>query len=169
MTSNTEQPTLDLVGFRIEPDIFEPQLYTIYVEGDRPILCEGQPILFTRPELAEAALQKSDCGAAAFGPAPSELDTVLDFTDAIYTLNEKDEAENAGLLDCINILLDFCNCIDQPVPVAYRSCLESLADHLTFNKEFASFLDERKISRDEVTDAIFWCIGMIIYWMKLLT
>src|SRR5947207_19594 len=90
MMNNTEQSTLDLVGFRIEPDIFEPQLYTIYVDGDRPILYKGQPILFTRPESAEAALQKSDCGAAAFGPTPSELYTVWDFADAIYTLNHKD-------------------------------------------------------------------------------
>src|SRR5437016_4803226 len=99
MSNDTERPTLDLIGFRIEPDIFEPQLYTIYVGGDRPILCGGQPILFVRPELAEAALQKSDCGAAAYGPAPSELYAVFDLADVIYTLNHKDEAENADVLD----------------------------------------------------------------------
>jgi hypothetical protein len=168
MSSHTERPRLYLVGFRIEPDIFAPQLYTVYVEGDRPILREGQPILFVRPELAEAALQRSDCGAAAFGPAPSDLYTVYDYTSAIYTLNHKEEAENSELLDCINVLLDFCNCIDEPMPSAYRACLESLADHLTFNKEFASFLYDMNISRKNVTDALFWCMGMIIYWMKLL-
>src|SRR6266478_7441907 len=59
MSAHIEQSTLHLVGFRIEPDIYEPQLYTIYVDGDRPILCQGQPLVFFRPELAAAALRKS--------------------------------------------------------------------------------------------------------------
>ncbi len=168
MPNDAEPPTLYLLGFRIEPDLTEPQLYTIYVDDDRPILCGGKPILFVRPDLARAALQKCDCGAAAFGPAPSQLYAVFDFADAIHTLNLKDEAENAQLLDCINLLLDFCHCIDKPMPWAYRSCLEALADHLTFHKEFASFLSKKRIPRDAVTDAFSWCMGMIVYKMKLL-
>ena len=78
MNSRDQKPTLYLVGFRIEPDIWEPQMYTIYVNDDRPILCEGQPILFPRADHAGIALAKSDCGAASLGPAPTELYTVYD-------------------------------------------------------------------------------------------
>jgi hypothetical protein len=167
MSADIDQSTLYLIGFRIEPDIYNPQLYTIYVDGDRPIMCQGQPIVFFRPDLATAALHKSDCGAAEIGPAPTELQAVFDIAAAIYTLNEEDEAEDAELLDCINILLDFANCVDELMPKEYRRSLEMLADHLTFNKRFAEFLESNNLERQKITDAIYWTLGMIVYQMKI--
>ena len=133
MENGSHHSPLYLIGFRIEPDIFEPQLYTIYVDGDRPILLEGRPIVFTKPELASVALNKSDCGASNFGSAPSDLYTVFDITKAIYLLNTMDEVTDSELLDFFNVLLDFINCIDEPMPNLYRSHLSMIADHLTFN------------------------------------
>jgi hypothetical protein len=168
MYAAEQESTLYLVGFRIEPDLYEPQLYTIYVEEDRPIMWQGHPIVFTRPDLAKAALEKSDCGASKFGPAPVELHTVLDFASAVYTLCVEDEAPDTEALDCINTLLDFANCVDERMPDAYRSCLEILADHLTFNKPFGQFLQDNNLSRQLISDAIYWSLGMIIYQMKIL-
>jgi hypothetical protein len=169
MSANTQQSTLYLVGFRIEPDIYDPQLYTIYVDSDRPITFEGQPLVFTRSDLAAAALRKSDCGAARIGPAPTELYAVFDIADAVYTLNMCDEAEDSELLDCINVLLDFVNCIAEPMPETYRSALERLADHLTFHKRFADFLASEKLERQTITDAIYWSLGLIVYQMKVVS
>lgn len=163
-----EQATLYLVGLRIEPEIFEPQLYTIYVDDDRPITYKRQPILFVRPDLAEAALQKSDCGAAAFGPAPGEVYTVYDFAEALYTLRHRDEDQDSSLLDCINLVLDFCTVTEGTFPAGYRHCLESLADQLTFDRSFGEFVERNGISRTTVTDALYWSIGMIACQMKLL-
>jgi hypothetical protein len=165
----TQLSTLHLIGFRIEPDIPEPQLYTIYVDGDRPILFQGQPIVFTRPELAPIALSQSDCGASALGPAPSELYTVFDLVEAVYTLSEKDEETGSETLDVINVLLDFVNCTSAPMPEMYRSALKSLADHLTFKNQFADFLMASGIERTMIIDAIYWTLGMIVYHMKLIT
>ena len=91
MSTGTDTSRLYLVGFRIEPDIAAPQMYTIYVDDDRPILCDNQPILFPKPELAEVALCKSNCGASLLGPAPTELYAVFDIANAFYSLIERDE------------------------------------------------------------------------------
>jgi hypothetical protein len=161
MDNTSEQHSLYLVGFRIDADRVEPQVFTVYIEGERPIFRDGQPILFTQPTLAPAALAISNCGASAYGAAPTELNCVFDLPSAIYVLAEENEAPDGETLDCINILLDFANHMDETIPVEYRSCLESLADHLTFNKEFAHFLIERGIDRRLIMDAVYWVVGAI--------
>jgi hypothetical protein len=166
---DTDRSQLYLVGFRIDPDVSEPQLYTLYVDDDRPIPGAGRPIVFVRPDLADDALQASDCGAAALGPAPSELYAVFDLSGALYTLNEEDEDEGSNLLNRINMILDFCKNVDELMPAAYRSRLESLADHLTFETRFGAFLRENDLSRNEMTDALYWCLGAISYHMKIVT
>jgi hypothetical protein len=163
-----DEPTLYLIGFRIEPDIFDPQMYTIYVNDDRPILCKGQPILFPRSELAASALSKSDCGASLIGPASTELYTVYDITEAIYTLNVRDEDTSSELLNLINLIFDFCQCTKEEMPECYRKDLVMLADHLTFNNPFSDFLRQHNLSRQALTDAVFWSIGMIIYSSKII-
>jgi len=168
METGAQETALYLIGFRVEPDIYAPQLYTIYVGGDRPIMRDGQPIVFARADLATSALNKSDCGASKIGPAPTELHTVFDITDAVYTLNMKDEAPDSGLLDFVNVLLDFANCIEEPMPEQYRSALSMLADHLTFNLRFAEFLGSHQLGRKTITDAVFWTLGMIAYYMKVI-
>lgn len=163
-----EDSELYLVGFRIEPDIFDPQMFTIYVNDDRPILFEGQPILFPRAELAPNALKKSDCGASSFGVAPTELYCVYDIASAIYTLNEKDEDESNEVLNLINLVLDFANCGKERMPATYRADLSLLADHLTFNYRFTEFLQQHELDRQRVIDALYWAIGMVIYTSKII-
>lgn len=167
MSTSLEQSTLHLVGFRIEPDIHEPQLYTVYVDGDRPIMRQGQPLVFGQADLAKAALDASDCGAAALCP-PTELYTVFDIAETVHTLSEKNEEAGSEVLDVINVLLDFANCVRVAMPQEYRSALEALADHLTFNKSFGEFLTTSGIQRTTVIDAIYWSLGMIVYNMKVI-
>ncbi len=166
--SDLSTNNLYLIGFRIEPDIFDPQLYTIYIEGEHPITCSGQPIVFAKPELADAALALSDLDRTRFGATPEELDAVFDIAEAIYVLCEEDEVENGDPLGCINMLLDIANCVDERTPCSHRKTLESLADHLTFNTEFKSFIEGNNITRQEISDAFFWAIGMAVYHMKIL-
>jgi len=153
--------TLYLVGFRIDPEVRDPQLYTLYVGCERPILRKGRPIVFARPDLAEAALQESDCGAPKVGPAPQEVYTVFDFAEALYILDSQDEAPKRGVVDCINVILDFVARVPDSMPTEYRSSLERLADHLTFHLRFAEFLQEQSISRENLTDAFFWSMGAV--------
>lgn len=159
---------LYLVGFRIDPDEVEPQVYTLYVDCDRPILKEQHPILFVFPSLASKALSESDCGAAILGPVPDELYTVFDIADAFYTLEARDDALDSGLLDCINALTDFMPFFIDPMPEHYHSVLRRMADHLTFNLPFKEFIEEQGISRKTLTDAFYWSIGATIYSSKII-
>jgi hypothetical protein len=168
MKPSADDATLYLIGFRIEPDIFSPQLYTIYVNDDRPIMYQGQPILFSRAELAEIALSKSDCGAAAIGPAPAKLYAVFDITDAISTLTDKDEESKSEVLNLINLILDFTNCLNMKMPGNYRKELELLADHLTFQNNLTTFFNQHNLIRQSVIDALYWAIGMILYNSKII-
>jgi len=49
------------------------------------------------------------------------------------------------------------------MPDKYRASLEKLADHLTFNKRLSDFLEQNGLDRNEIVDAIYWSIGMIMY------
>jgi hypothetical protein len=143
-------------------------MYTIYIDDDRPILYQGRPILFPRAELAPIALEKSDCGASAIGPAPTELWAVYDIADAIYTLNERGEEKESELLDLIIVILDFANCTNEKIPDNYRVDLCMIADHLTFDHCFSDFLQQHNLDRRRLTDALYWGIGMIIYKSKII-
>jgi hypothetical protein len=153
---------LYLVGFRIDPDVSEPQVYTLYVDDERPVLRGGRPLLFIRPDIAENALKESDCGASAIGPAPQEVYAVFDIADCLFILDSKDEVPNGNVVDCINVLLDFANLLADPMPTQYRVSLEQLADHLTFNLHFADFLEKQNIPRRVLIDALFWCLGSVV-------
>jgi len=168
MTPIEGKATLYLIGFRIEPDIFDPQMYTIYINDDRPIMLKGQPILFPRAELATVALANSDCSASLVGPAPTELYAVFDIAEAIYTLNEKDEEGSNEILNLLNVILDFVKCVQITMPLNFHAILTTLADHLTFNKRLPEFFDQHGLTRQMVTDAIFWSIGMILYNAKII-
>lgn len=161
--------TLYLVGFRIDPDLHNPQMYTLYIDEDRPITRQGQPLLFTRPNLADAALKESDCCSVLLKPAPHDVYAVFDIAGALYIFESKDEAPDGTALDCINAMLDFLALIEDVIPSGYRSIMEKLADHLTFNREFSDFLHEQSISRKDIVDAFFWCIGAIVCRTKILS
>jgi hypothetical protein len=168
MIDSTNETTLYLIGFRIEPDICDPQLYTIYVNDDRPIMFRGRPILFSKMELAQTALAKCDCGAAAFGPAPTDVYAVYDITNAICTLCENDEELHSEVLDLVNVILDFTICLKIKMPDGYREQLELLADHLTFQNNLRTFFSQHNLNRASFVNALYWAIGMIVYNSKII-
>lgn len=155
---------LFLIGFRIEPDIFDPQIYTIYINDDRPILFQNRPILFASPGLSQSALEKSDCGAVRFGPAPTEVFAVFDITQAMQSLAEMECESRGEIVDLVNAMLDFGACIKAPVPRAYAEILPLLADHLTFQSNIASFFEGREATREDAANAMYWFMGMIMYY-----
>lgn len=167
-SSSGQDIFLELIGFRFDPEIAEPLIYTITVSDERPILRDGYPIFFGTPQLGNQALAMSNCGASAFGPAPLEVSYVHDVTEVLYTLNEEDAAQSATLLDFINLILDISNATAFGLPDQYRSDLERFADHLTFHLEFGAFLKEQGLSRKALTDAIYWCVGMVACQMTII-
>ena len=161
--------TLYLTGFRIDPDIYEPQFYTLYVDEDGPIMSAGCPVLFSRPELAAEAYRISDCDKSEYTEVPNELYIVYDLTEAIYVIDALDEAPSSSILNCLNVILDFANCLPDELPPLYRTSIEKLADQLTFEYSFGAFLEASGISRKDIVDGIYWCFGHTLYQMKFLT
>ncbi|GAC1461339.1 MAG: hypothetical protein NVS2B14_08930 [Chamaesiphon sp.] len=52
-------PSLYLIGFKVDPDKEEPEVYIIYVFGgndDKPIVFDSQIVFFNNPKLAPKAL-----------------------------------------------------------------------------------------------------------------
>lgn len=164
MEDYSEDPnSLRLMGFRIEPEIFDPQLYTLYVDWERPILIGRMPILFTKPCLAQSALDISDCGASRFGPAPNELYFVYDITSTIYTIQVESTCDSGDHSLLVNMLLDFVNLANADMPKVFRRALSELADYITFNKDLNSYFESSRDSRQVVVDAIYWAIGSSLY------
>ena len=153
---------LYLVGFRIDPEQTDPQVYTVYVDDERPILRERRPLL-SRPDLASRALRESDCGAASLGPAPQSYTQFLTLPTPkpLQQLNQETRRLYGELLNCINAIFDFVPFFADPMPEQYRSALRRLADHITFHKQFAEvwLIKEQEISRVVLTDALFWSLG----------
>lgn len=165
--NNDAHPELYLIGFRIEPDIFEPNVYSIYVDDDGPLLYCGQPVLFPRAELAAKVIGSAGKEYAHM-VAPSDVQAVYDVVEAVFTIQERDEDRANHLLDCVNLLLDYIKCLNIKVPGGYDSDLRMLADHVTFDASFAGFLKEHQISRERLVDALYWGIGMVLYNSKII-
>jgi hypothetical protein len=163
-----ERAPLYLIGIRLDPDISTPQLYTLYIDDDAPISREGRPIVFTRPEKASAAFRAAGCNVERFQPVPDAVHAVFDFAEALYVLNCKDIVD-ATLIHCVNLLLDFVDLCPDEMPPQYRKALHDLADHLTFSEHLSAFLEESGHSRQLLTDAMYWCLGALVYRTHVVT
>lgn len=165
--NNDAHPELYLIGFRVEPDIREPNVYSIYVDDEGPLLYCGQPVLFPRAELAAKVINGAGKEYAHM-VAPSDLQAVYDVVEAVFTIQERDDDIDNHLLDFINLILDYVKCLKIAVPSDYDSDLRMLADHVTFNSSFAAFLKEHQISRERLVDSLYWGIGMVVYNSKII-
>lgn len=171
MTHSIHEKTLWLVGFRINPDNVDPEIYTLMVinDKDRPLVVDGQILLFSKPDLADKALSFAESDVKRLGPAPKEIDLVCDVAQMMHLIESEKIDPSAFILNCLNTLFDLINVSSFTMPAEYKRILYKFADHLTFNKEFESFLIKEDISREAIFNAIFWCIGIVATKAKLLT
>lgn len=164
------EKTLWLIGFRIDPDNVNPQLYTLMIinEKDHPIIVDKQILFFTKPRLADKALELADPDIRKLGPAPKKVDLVCDIAQMLHLVESKKVDPSAFILNCLNTLFDLIRAWKYPMPPEYKRILHKFAGHLTFEKEFESFLIKEGISREEIFNALFWCIGVIVSKAKFI-
>ncbi|MFM9263953.1 hypothetical protein [Tychonema sp. BBK16] len=165
-----QEKLLWLCGFRIDPETEAPNLYTLiaYGEQEPPLVAGGQLVFFSRPELAINALQLCDIDVTTLGMPPTEIDAICDIAETLYLLDAEDIDESDTIVNCLNTLFDLVKAILMPMPTEYKRVLYAFADHLTFEQEFASFLNEEDIQRSEIVNAILWCVGAITAKSRLL-
>jgi len=56
---------------------------------------------------------------------------------------------------------DLLRAVKLNVPAEYAAVLSAVAERLGENPEFASFLEERELSREKLEDALMWCVGAV--------
>jgi hypothetical protein len=154
---------LSLVGFRISPAREGPQLFSIIVYNgkDSPIIIDGQIAFIDKPEHTTVLYELCSSRLKALGPPPTEVDLICDVPRAIEIIRRKKRDNKAIILNCLNTLFDLLDAVNARIPDEYKGILYPLADHLTFNREFGSFINEAKINRDLIVNAIMWCVGAV--------
>jgi hypothetical protein len=161
---------LYLVGFRIDPDDVEPNLYTILVYGDndRPIVNgDGQILFFPEPMLSSAAIQEFDANFNAIAET-LELSIVYDIAEMLYLISSGKADGSAIILNCLNVIFDFVKVTKLPIPMEYESILFEFADYLTFDKDLETFFLQSGKDRSKIIDGVLWCIGAIFVRSRLM-
>ena len=103
------------------------------------------------------------------GKPPTQIDAICDIAETLYLLDAEDMDESGTMLNCLNALLNLVAVTLTPMPTEYKQVLYALADNLSIDREFASFLAEEDIQRSEIVNAILWCVGAITAKSRLLT
>lgn len=163
---------LYLIGFHRNLDSKEIDLYTLMTFGgdeNQPIMVDGCILFFDEPELASAALELVNTHMKRFGPPPDEIAAIYDISEMLQLIQTEDIDETATIVDCLNVFDDLLKAIKQPLPPDYKRMLYAVADHLTFHREFGTFLAEHQIDRVELRKAVEWCLETIFSRSKLLS
>jgi hypothetical protein len=156
--SKADDDGLALVGFRLDPNREDPEVYTLIVYGgnDRPVVIHDRIVLFTRPELVLRAYELGDANEKQLGPPPQSTSLVCDIAEMLNIIKNQRTDKSSVILNCINTLLDLADVSGLLMPSEYRSILFDFADHLTFHREFATYLGQKNIRREVIVDAILW-------------
>jgi hypothetical protein len=171
-TTSIDDEALYLVGFCLNANEHESDLWTLITSGgdiDRPIVADSKIIFFNDPELAPAALELADNDLKQLGPAPQEVVLVCNVPEMLHLVDTESADETATILNCLNTFFDLLEAVKQPLPPDYKRILYAFADHLTFHREFGTFLEEQQIDQTMLREAIEWCIETIFSRSKFLS
>ena len=156
------EPRAWLVGFRLDPDSEgEPDLYTLYIDADRPLVSARSIVFFANPKMAATALARDDDLGVRTLSAPDDVEIVYDVPMALYRLASEDVDEGGDVVNLLNVMFDLLKASEIPWIAAIEDVLYPFADHLTFSTEFGAYLEAEAGRRQAVIDAILWSIGAI--------
>jgi hypothetical protein len=157
-----------LIGFYLDPDAKEPNIYTLFVTEDSPLAFEGYVVFFSESELAVRALELCGIDIENFDSLPKESDLDCDVARSLYLVSSEDIDSSATLINFLNVLLDLVKATQMLMPEEYKRLLYEFSDHLTFHRELSTFFTQRNVTRSTITDAILWCIGAVVSKSKLI-
>ena len=161
---------VSLIGFRIDPDSESPDIYTLMTYGARevPIVVDGKILFFTSVSSVKVAYDFFSEEVKSVASVPSGTDAICDVAKALHIINHQDLDESATVINCLNTLFDLVAATQLAIPTAYKKLLYDLADHLTFDQNFAEYMTRLNLKRGEITNAVLWCIGAIVVDSKVL-
>jgi hypothetical protein len=150
---------IEILLTQLEHDL---KVYLLFLKGatDKPFIKNNKLCFFTKNRIIE---KLSVMGITIL---PHDFDDEIELTCDInkvlrlITLNSIDK--DATLINFMNIFFDIINALNIVIPNEYKNVLYLIADHLTFNRRFGSFLKQNKLSREDIINAIYWLNGAII-------
>jgi len=169
--SESKLDGIALIGFRLQADSVNPDFFTLMAYGERdfPVRDGVQIVFFTEPALAAKVCEYWPEEIRRLAKASLEIDLVCDVAKALHIIKNEDQDDSSILLNCLNTFFDLVVATGHACPKGYERALSRLADRLTFEREFATFLEQEHVSRSDILDAFLWCMGSIAANAKLIT
>jgi len=65
------------------------------------------------------------------------------------------------LFELIAVFDDLLRAVKLNVPAEYTAVLRAMAERLGENPEFGSLLKESGLTREQLEDALMWCVGAV--------
>jgi ankyrin repeat protein len=162
---------LHLLGFSFRLNSNKKDLYTLMMcnKKEFPIMSEDKVLFFNDLKLTENAWNRAQNAINDLDFPPEEKEFSIDVAGMTYLVSSGFEDENGSIINCLNMFFDFLEALNIPLPKDYKERLFATANHLTFEAEFKDFLKEHKINREELIEAIDWCLDKILANSKVIT
>jgi hypothetical protein len=154
-----------IVGLRISDEASQPDFYCIKISNTCRdyYLCVNSKLLIFKdaglvPDVGARLLREQ----RIVNVVTSEPDLICDLPGALRLITEEDVDDRAVILNFLNAAFDIVRQVGCVIPGWAERDLYKIADHLTFNKEFSSFLRAENLMRDELCNAICLCAGLVL-------
>lgn len=166
---------VNLIGVRQTASSNELDFYFVYLYSveldfpdddtppDTPLTTEDKKILFcSRLDRAPTLYQRGRHDLTRWGECPSAPTASIDVVDLMDQLTQKRGNDyDMEMFYFLAILLDSVDAIEVAYPECYKEILVRLLSHQTASKQLDTFFEENEITREEVLDAVDWCIESI--------
>jgi hypothetical protein len=98
-----------IIEIKIYPVNSNWQIYSLYVDSERPVYFDKCPIIFFQLENAPKALSIANCGAEILPLYSNEVFCEFDFFQAVNDLmnSDKRKVSNCSLLNCLQLIEDY--------------------------------------------------------------
>ena len=152
-----------LAGFRLDGDKDYPEFYCLVLEADKdaPLMVNGRIALFLDRERAEEIILHYGAGLQYDWADVDNVFYRCDIASALHVLSVGAYDDTRVIIEVVNLLLDLIRCVTVPTPVRFKEVLYRAADHFTFSKDVCGFFAAQGGDRDEVINAVLWCVGAI--------
>jgi hypothetical protein len=158
------------VGIRLNGRSETPDLYTFLFEqgGEtRPLLHEGQVVLFTHLSLAETALNAAGI-VARFRSLSLENVYLIDVAHTLFLLARESVDPQKRIANTLDLFARILTGLGIGVPPVYADILIDLGNHVDSDPFYGEFMAAEEFRRERAIDAVRWCLGTILSVTKLI-
>jgi hypothetical protein len=153
-----------LTGLRTDGRSERPQFFTFLVEqGGQllPLVAGGQVILFTRLDLASAALRQAGIDAE-FRELSLQNVYLVDVASALYLLERESADPQKLIANMLDLFAKILTALGIGVPSIFADALIDLGNHVDTNEFYGDFIEQEKITRARAIDGVRWCLGTLL-------